>query len=393
MTINDIKQGLYTNVWIYGAGKVGKKILQAFSFFDIEISGVVISKKDGMVIPGVPVYSLEEVATPDEKSIFIITASEKHHSTIVNLLEQKGYRNYCFWNEKMLCDLWKLSDYTFEEQRHGNKKCCLVLAGYKEFLWDRIFDRLIRFIPQDVDVCIISSGVYKEKLSHIAKDQQWSYLATKINSVTLAQNVALSVMSGYEWVYKMDEDMFVTENSFDIIFDAYKQAEQESGFIPGYAAPLIPVNAFGYRTILDITNNKDLFEQEFGRVIVGGNPESEIEKNPEAAAFMWSSCPRLDEMNRKLQKDKIKYDFCSVRFSIGFILFEYDFWAKNNGFTVSGSSDMGSDEEEICSNCINLSRPIVVSFNTVVGHFSFGRQTERMKHLLADKPDLFEICI
>ena len=39
---------------------------------------------------------------------------------------------------------------------------------------------------------------------------------------------------------------------------------------------------------------------------------------------------------------------------------------------------MGMDETQICEYCMRVSRPIVISKNVVVGHFSFGPQTAGM---------------
>ena len=61
------------------------------------------------------------------------------------------------------------------------------------------------------------------------------------------------------------------------------------------------------------------------------------------------------------------------------------------GFPVSGSTDLGEDEKEICRYCICHSYAAIIAENTVVGHFSFGRQTEAMRDLLKKKPELFQI--
>ena len=70
---------------------------------------------------------------------------------------------------------------------------------------------------------------------------------------------------------------------------------------------------------------------------------------------------------------------------------KHSFWNGMQGFFVSGNPDMGSDEEEVCSNCIINSQPIIVADNVVVGHFSFGRQTEIMKDYYNDNREWFSI--
>lgn len=63
----------------------------------------------------------------------------------------------------------------FNRQKN-KKKLCIILAGYKSFLYDTVFDRVERYIPSDIDVCIVSSGVFDKKLYDIAEKNQWSYL-------------------------------------------------------------------------------------------------------------------------------------------------------------------------------------------------------------------------
>ena len=82
---------------------------------------------------------------------------------------------------------------------------------------------------------------------------------------------------------------------------------------------------------------------------------------------------------------------CGVRYSIGFLLMRHAFWEEMRGFYVSGASDMGMDEEEVCGNCMNRSRAIIISRNAVVGHFAFGCQTGRMRQYYTENPEKFEL--
>ena len=83
------------------------------------------------------------------------------------------------------------SKYKFINRKKDYDKLCIILAGYKEFLYDDIFNRIKKYIPKDIDVCITSSGLYSKKLDTIAKKNNWSYLSTKKNKVTLAQNITM----------------------------------------------------------------------------------------------------------------------------------------------------------------------------------------------------------
>ena len=102
--------------------------------------------------------------------------------------------------------------YKFENRIKSKEKVCFILAGYKEFSYDIVFSRIKKFVPKDVEVCILSSGKYSEKLSKIASDNDWSYLSTKRNNVCLIQNVANSIFKDAKYIYKIDEDIFVTKH-------------------------------------------------------------------------------------------------------------------------------------------------------------------------------------
>lgn len=382
------------NIWIYGAGKKGKTLLENFHFLNIPINGVVISKKDGTKILNTKVMELSEVSTPADDTLFIITASEKHHREIITTLNNFGFNKFIIWDKEYLCELWKIADYKFVDRRTKREKCCFILAGYKEFLWDIVFTRFQNFIPKDIDVCIISSGADNEKLSRIATNNSWSYLTTKINSVTLVQNIAFAIFKDYKLVYKIDEDIFITKNSLEKLYHGFMHSNEYANFVPGIVVPLIPVNGYGYHMILSRLNLIKEYEKKFGRVLVGGNPDREIENNPEAAIFMWTKCPQIDEMNisfETIYADKPHVNLCAVRFNIGFILMEHSLWGDMQGFNVSGNVDMGVDEEALCAECINRSKAITVCNNTVVGHFAFGRQTNRMKEIYNNNRQWFDI--
>lgn len=389
MNVRD-KISRYKYIWIYGAGKCGRKLLQTFSVLGIENNGIVISETDGTVIPGVQVYGLSDIHTDHAETLFIITVSSRFHEEIIQNIYAAGYEHFIIWDAACMQELWTTAEYAFTDRRKGMEKCCFLLAGYKRFLWEAVFERFIYVLPPDVEVCILSSGLYNEALEKKAEEHGWSYLSTKINSVTFIQNIAYALFDRTVWIYKMDEDIFLTKGAFEKLYQGYRRMETESANSVGISAPLIPLNGYGYIQVLKEQRLLETYEDQFGKAYIGGNPGSEIEKNPEAAVFMWDRCQRIDDLNRIFEQSG-KIETCHVRFSIGFILMKRSFWLDLNGFSVSGNADMGTDEEEICAECMNHSRAIVVCHDTVVGHFSFGRQTERMRRYFQDHSERFSI--
>ena len=95
-----------------------------------------------------------------------------------------SYINHKYFNSK----------YTFENRMKEEDSLCYILAGYKEFTWEILFERIKKFAPKNIDICILSSGVYSDKLSKIARDNNWSYLS--VNKKTKLLNHK-SVLSSY----------------------------------------------------------------------------------------------------------------------------------------------------------------------------------------------------
>lgn len=366
-------------LWIYGIGVVGKRILQTFDYFNIEIEGVLVSSMSGNVdsYRGIKVreFSAKDF---DEEDLIIITAMGNAKEEIAEKLDNANV-NFLIWNKELLCELWKDCKFVFEDRRMGKKKVCIVLSGYKEFLWENVFGRLQKYIPAEIEICLCSAGRYVHQLSTIAEKNSWSYLSTEINSVSLLQNISISLYPEAEWVYKMDEDMFVTKNMFTNMYRTAKDIIESKTYDFGLCSPLIPVNAVGYRYVLEKYERLNDYESKYGAAIVGGHPYREIERNPKTAMYMWGegSMPNIDTIAKDMYEEH-RYEMCNTRLSIGLILFRRELWEIMQGFTVYGNMDLGIDEEDINAFCINNSRVMAISMDAVAGHFGFGKQTKKM---------------
>ncbi len=281
----------------------------------------------------------------------------------------------------------------FLNRQRGERILLLVIAGYKPWLYRLVFPRLKSFLPDfPMDLCLLSSGRFDPELSELAKDWDCSYLSTKRNCVTLAQNMAIELHPEAEFIFKMDEDIFVTKGCFEALLSLYRRVEEEGPYRPGLTAPLIPVNGYGYRRLLTELSLLKRYEEKFERPLTAAGREYRIESDPAAARFFWGEggeVPPLDALNRRFSGKGFRYEACPVRFSIGFILFRRSLWEEMGRFPVRGGSCMGLDEDRLCSFCMTHSRAILVSENTVVGHFSFGKQTEGMRRFLEEHPERF----
>lgn len=282
----------------------------------------------------------------------------------------------------------------FENRMKNKEKVCFVLAGYKPFLYEVIFKRLKKFVDDDIEVCILSSGKYSEELSKIAKQNDWSYLSQKRNNVALIQNTAIHLFQNAKYIYKLDEDIFITENYFKTLMKTMQECEKSGEYQLGFVAPTIPINGFGNLEILKRFNLVEVYTKKFEKPLYAAGRNRMVESNPEVAKFFWGYekyLPNIDEMNAKVQADEFKYIACPIRFSIGAILFKRDFWKDMGMFDVLSGSGMGSDEDQICKHCMSKSKAIIVTKNSIVGHLSFGKQNKIMENYFNDNKEIFDL--
>jgi hypothetical protein len=283
--------------------------------------------------------------------------------------------------------------YRFEKRKCNSEKVCFILAGYKPFLYDSIFSRIINYIPNDIDVCLLSSGKYDSNLSFIAENNNWSYLSTKRNSVSLIQNIAIKKFKNAKYIYKLDEDIFVTNGYFDILLRTFNECTNYGNYKVGFVAPLIPINGYGNYKILEKLKLVNYYTKKFERPLYATGRDRKIENDPSVAKFFWGHnniIPSIDEINYNFSMQKFSYDACPIRFSIGAILFSRELWKSMHMFKVKlFGPGMGLDEEQLCCFCLNQSKAIIISNNTVVGHLSFGNQNKAMEDYYIKNKNVF----
>lgn len=284
--------------------------------------------------------------------------------------------------------------YKFENRSKNKDAVCMILAGYKEFTWDIIFDRINEFSEEDMDICIVSSGLYSERLSEIAKINGWSYLSTKRNSVTLAQNMAVKLFPNAKYIFKLDEDIFITKNFFKTLKSTFNEVQNNGFFNVGFIAPILPINGYCHVKLLEKLDLVSYYEQHFEKVKYAAGSERMIENSSDVARFMWGEngmVPHIDDLDRLLNDSEFSYSASTVRFSIGAILYTRQLWEDMHYFKVGPTAGMGVDEVQICEYCITNSKAMVIAENTCAGHLSFGSQNEDMKEYFKENADKFII--
>lgn len=268
----------------------------------------------------------------------------------------------------------------------GRENLLYILAGYKPELWENVFGRIYKENLDNFDVCIISSGVHSRKLNNIAEQNGWSYIYSKENRISNIQNKAIMCFPRAKTIWKLDEDMFICKEYFEIMMATKRKAEKELDYDIGFVGPLIPVNNYGYIRFLRYCNKLQDYERRFGVAKIGFHEKGAINLHSffEANKYLWELTGNFDLKAKEFNQGQLKYSVCAGRFSIGAIMFDKKFWEAMGGFARDRYPCDGRDEEEIVRYCILHSKAIVVAEDALVGHYCFGGFYKEMKNFMKE---------
>jgi len=279
---------------------------------------------------------------------------------------------------------------SFLDHKKDSSRLLLVVAGHKPRLWPLIFPRIERFAPRDWDVCFCCPGANPQALRDLAAKRGWSFLSTRKNQLALAQNLAIQAHRHAQTIIKMDEDIFLADGTLEGLVGALAHTESSGPFFPGVMAPLLNVNGYSSRTLLQKLGHLAEFESRFGPC-----KQSCLDtppwRDPAAAQFLWEILLPFDESARKLTADTPGFSACPHRFSIGCFAIRRAFWEAMQGFTVAPPGDLGVEEIDLAAFCTVSSRPIVVAHHLLVGHAGFGHQMAVMEPWLIENAKTLKI--
>ena len=282
------------------------------------------------------------------------------------------------------------------DNRTNKRILVMCLVGYKSDLWNKVFDRFIKYMDLNADVCLVSSGTSNKHLELLAFEHKWSYLTTKENNLCLAQNECIKCHPNAEYIFKIDEDMFVTKHSFSRLLEEMKHLEEHSDYVPGAIMPLINVNATCLPRLLKLTDNWQAYVEAFGKPYVsdGRTHHDDITFNADISKWLWqnisidSTIKQLDETNHS--------ELCATRFSIGMVLFKRDVWQNMGQFPYTPDDPveykrigLGEDEKALCNYCMMKARPMFICNDVLVGHLSYGPTTKEMMSFFKTHQELF----
>lgn len=285
--------------------------------------------------------------------------------------------------------------FQFDNRMSNAPVLVCMLAGYKPDLWPLVLPRFRRALPQ-ADVCIVSPGLHNDHLAAICRSEGWSYLSTTVNDVALAQNICYRLHVSAEMIVKVDEDMFMLSDTISDLLMEYKHVKAAGVVDPAFVAPIIPLNGFCYRYLLEVLGLLDAYQARFGpaRLATTGLP---IHTSADAAQWIWKHTGPLTQTAERLRSTQPRHLYCPIQFSIGLIAFERQFWESigylkvNRRRLLAGINTLGGDEAYLCSQALETSRPVVITTGALAGHFAFGPQYSAQLNLLNDRPDIFDV--
>lgn len=286
--------------------------------------------------------------------------------------------------------------YCVEGNPKGHKKMLYVLSGYKPFLWDDIFERIKKLQLDDMDVCIGSSGKYCAELSALCKENDWVYVSTKLNNICVLTNIIIRLFDKAEYIFKLDEDIYISNGYFEDMFNAYLSIEAETPGEIGYICPVLPLGFYGMHDFLVKTGSLSEYEENFGKHRKGGtviNPS--FRKGVGIDQFIWEKIGPFDERAAEYRSEPFSYEGCTIRSGIAAILFTRRFWDEMGGLIHKRGAGLGDfgDEGQITSYCALHFQMSFCVKNILVGHFSFGGSEPQMLEFKKQNPSYFELKV
>jgi hypothetical protein len=278
----------------------------------------------------------------------------------------------------------------FIDRSHGSDRALLILGGHRPYLWPHTLSRLGRHTPADIDVCLVTAGVDHPELEELASQHAWSYLSTTNGNVSLAQNLAIDRLPRAQEIFKIDEDIFISEGFFSSLRDGLHQAQARSEFAVGLCSPVLNVNGFSYVDFLRVKQVEHDYTTRFGelRRAAGGVP---AHFDGAAAVWLWQHTLPIDETAAEFGSRPFGWSVVPHRLSIGAVLFERAFWKEMRGFTRGfGAPGLGRDEGYISTVCTQTSQVPVVIHNVFAGHFAFGPQEPAMREAFGARLSEFD---
>jgi hypothetical protein len=235
----------------------------------------------------------------------------------------KAQRSYNFYVKK---------EYFIDNMR-GSNAIIMVLIGKYPDLWSVSLRRIYEY-SRGLDVVLVNAGGFHRELAiNVARDYGFSYFESYPNNYVAAQNYFLARYARSNLVIKIDDDVFVTKNTFRNMLQAFQKLK-DNGVDIGFVAPVLNVNTVSYYYFLKTLNLLEEYKRLFEEPIVFREPtKQKIWRDPATAKYVWEKSLPLNQVAQLFEeKNRESIEVIPTRFSIGCILFERDFLLSFNGY-------------------------------------------------------------
>jgi hypothetical protein len=207
-----------------------------------------------------------------------------------------------------------------------------------------------------------------------------------------AQNTAIKLHPKAKWIYKIDEDIILSDHYFSKIKNGYSSAERSLFAQIGFVTPLINLNAACVSYFLDSIGKTDEMKEHFGDIHIRfpkevGDP---VHKSCDFAKWIWEQSMPFDVVSKKIEEiNKGKIFQANIRLSIGAILFTRQYWESIGCFDVADVGSMGVEEVQMNTFSFIYMQAIAIIGDTFAGHLGFYSQKQACKDFYEKNKHLF----
>ena len=285
--------------------------------------------------------------------------------------------------------------YIFDNRQTESENLLIIVAGFQPYYWDQVFARVNssrETFGESLDICVcVPEGIdgSREDLRQRCEQLGWSFLYIHLDLLSQVQNTAIQLHPHAQWIYKIDEDIIMSQDYFKRLKQSYINADSKSYCPIGFMGPLLNINAACAPYFLKSVDAYDEYKANYGEYRIKFQKEDDlIHKSRELAEFIWGkSVPFDDVANRIYTKNKGTFAASPVRYSIGAILFSRDYWKQIGGFKVGILGQMGLEEEQICGFSLVNFKPIFIALDVFAGHLGFYTQKETCRRFFEKHSD------
>lgn len=313
----------------------------------------------------------------------------------VDSLERVCNKYIQWWKKRRLL----ARNYIFDNRSQNCENLLLIVAGFQEFYWDTVFGRVVKNCKQfeeTIDVCVCvpkgeGEGILN-KIRYRCEKNGWSLVYLYDDLLAQAQNTAIKLHPYAKWIYKIDEDIIISDNYFSKLKKGYNEAEKQLFAQIGFVTPLLNLNAACVHLFLESIGKLEEMYAKFGDVKIRFPNEIDdpIHRSEDFARWIWNISLPFNDVAQEIETINVNKIYqANVRLSIGAILITRDYWNKIGYFEVARMGAMGVEEGQMNAYSFNFMQAIAIIGDTFAGHLGFFSQKNACRELFENNLQKF----